>query len=958
MNLPKCLIKGILTFAALILVVQLANAQDYKLSGKIVDQNDQQPLIGANVAMANVNDTLDVLYTTTNVQGAFTIAKLKKKTYRLSVSYLGYNKSVQNVTMVSHDQQVGSIKLAPKSQELQGVTVVGTPPQAALKGDTTEFNASSFKVTKDAVAEDLIKKMPGVTLENGTVKAQGEDVKKVLVDGKPFFGEDPTLALRNLPAELIDKVQVFDQQSEQSRLTGFNDGQTTKTVNIVTKNGMSQNGQFGRFSAGYGDQDRYNASLSLNVFKGTQRFSVTAGSNNVNQQNFMMSDFLGAMGSGGGMGGGGRSSGGFSGGGMMSGGGFSGGGMMGGGMFGGSSSGLSTINTLGLNYSNTFSKKLTASGSYFYNGNKTKNISISNTETIFSDSSKMSLQNSNSLMNNFNNRLNFRIEWSVDSLNSLIVIPSINFQANTSNTSSLNNQSMSYYSLDPSRNISLTNSNSNSETNGYNISNRMVFQHKFLKNGRTISADLNTTFNERVPVSSSLTDKNDYEKNYNEFTDQIVNTMTSGYTINTRVAYSEPIGKKSLIQLNVSNSYQKNYSYKRSSVFDDIAKAYYKIDTLSNKYLNYFITNRAGLTYMLRGTKFVANAGVELQNSNLEGDQTFPQKADTKQSFYNILPNLQLNYKLTNEKNVIVNYSTSTNPPSISQLQDVVEYSADRSRITMGNPNLKPQYQHSITARLVYVNRQKGTNFFVLFGGSLNQNSIGNSTIDKGSVEYVQPVNKGTGYNFRSMANYGFALKFIRSNMNLSGMYNLSKTPGFVNGFENIAISNTITQSITLSSNISEKLDFTISTSGSYNFVNNSVNTTTNNNYYSLNSNFRLNWIIWKGFTLQNEIRNNVYKGMSSSSFNQSVTTVNAGVGKKFLKNQAAELRFTAYDLFNKNTNISRTVSENRITDSQGMALNRYFQVSFLYTFRNFKGNMPGRMGGGGFPGGPMPMMP
>ncbi len=189
-------------------------------------------------------------------------------------------------------------------------------------------------------------------------------------------------------------------------------------------------------------------------------------------------------------------------------------------------------------------------------------------------------------------------------------------------------------------------------------------------------------------------------------------------------------------------------------------------------------------------------------------------------------------------------------------------------------------------------------------------------------------------------------------------MYNLSKTPGYINGAENIALTNTLTQSVTLSSNISEKLDFTISTSGTYNFVNNSVSTTTNNDYYSLTSNFRLNWIIWKGFTLQNEIRNNVYKGMSSSSYNQSVTTVNAGVGKKFLKNQAAELRFSVYDMFNKNTNISRTVVENRITDSQGMALNRYFQLTFLYTFRNFKGNMPSRMGGGGFPGGPMPMMP
>ena len=954
------------SFLISLLLVQVCYAQEYKLTGKILDATTRQPLIGANVVLMNQYDTTKRVHATTNVEGNFSLQNLRKGSYKLAVSYLGYTRNDQSINLNFRDQSVGSIYLYTKAEQMQGVTIVGSPPQAALKGDTTEFNATAFKVTADANAEDLVKKIPGVTVEEGTVKAQGEDVKKVLVDGKPFFGEDPSIALKNLPAEVIDRVQVFDQQSEQAQLTGFNDGQTSKTMNIVTKKN-SRNGQFGKITAAYGNNDRYNLNLNINTFKGSQRLSAIISANNINQQNFMTMDFLGAMGGssvfgsrdggssmslqGGSFGGGGRQGGGSN---RMSG----GSAMMSG--LSGTQNGISNINSIGINYSNTFSSKLTLSGSYFLNNNRNENIQVSNTEYILSaDSSSIDYLNSNTLTKNFNNRLNMRLEWLIDSMNTIIVIPSVNFQSNKSNAGNIETQSLSYLEiLYPQTASDYLN---NTKTLGYNISNRLIYQHKFRKTGRTISTDLTTTFNEKIPFNSSISDVDYLMSNTTLYTDRISNTMNSGYTISTNIAYSEPIGKKSIIQVNAGNSYTRTYAYKRTSDLDPIASEYFKIDTLSNKYLNYFMTYRVGLTYRLKGAKYLASAGVEFQNANLSGDQTYPKTANTEKQFSNVLPNVQANIRISQQHNIVFNYNTSTNPPSITQLQNVAEYSSNLTRVTIGNPNLEPQYMHNISTRLVYVNREKGSNFFLLFGGSISENSIGNSTIYKDTIQITMPVNRGTGYNFRSMANYGFSLKFIKCNMNFSGGYNFNNTPGFINGRENIAITHTFIQSVVLSSNISTKLDFTISTNGNYNVVTNSVNPENNNNYYSQLSSARLNWTFWKGFSLQNEVSNRLYTGMSSSDYNQNITIVNMGLGKKFLKNQAGEIRFTVNDMFNKNTSISRTITANQIIDQQSMTLSRYFMFSFIYTFRNFKGGaMPQGMPGSGSGYGPpsMPMGP
>lgn len=922
---PTHCMKPYALLALLLMMAANTFAQQGQLTGQVIDSQTRQPLPGANIIATNERDSLDKRFTTTDTEGQFILKGVRDASYRLAVSFLGYQKASQSVRATGRQQQLPPIVMEAQSEKLGDVTVTGTTPAATLRGDTTEYNANAYKMNPDANVEDLVKKMPGVTVENGTVKAQGEDVKKVLVDGKPFFGDDPSVALKNLPAEIIERVQIFDQQSDQSQLTGFNDGQTSKTMNIVTRPDR-RNGRFGNMMAGYGTDDRYIGAANLNQFNGNQRLSAVLMSNNINRQNFGTQDFLGAMGgtsnfgSRGGRGGGG----------------------------GGSQSGINTIHSMGLNYSNEFENKLKLSGSYFYNITNTENAQTSNTEFILNpDSSRIEENQNSSEVDNHNHRINVRAEWDIDSMNTLIIVPSLNFQDNTSLSGNAETQGFRIGGIDELRNRSTY--RSDAETSGYNLNNRITYRHKFTKKGRTLSADVNTSLSRREPLSSSLSDITYLTTGLTRLTDRRTVTTNDGLTLTTNLAYSEPLGDKSMLQLNVGNSTTHNEAFRQTNDLEDPTDQYLQIDSLSNKYKNRFITNKAGLTYRFKTKKVNLSAGVELQNANLSGDQTYPQAAQTDKQFTNLLPNAYANIRLTDMQRITINYNTSTAPPSITQLQNVSEYSSNLTRVTKGNPDLEPQYRHNITSRLMHVNKETRSNFFVLFGGSILQNSIGNATIYLDTIQIVTPVNKGTGYTLRSMANYGRPINAIKCNINLSGGYNYGRTPGFVNGNANTATTNAFSLGGVVSSNISDKIDFTLSSNATYNVVHNTVSSQTNNEYYSQTSSFRFNWMFWKNFTLQNDVANTLYRGLSSS-FNQNITVVNLGIGKKMFKNNAGELRVTAYDLFNNNTSISRTITGNQITDQQSTTLNRYVMATFTYTLRNFKrGEMPenpGRDGG------------
>ncbi|MBC7425396.1 MAG: TonB-dependent receptor, partial [Bacteroidia bacterium] len=310
-----------------------AGAQNFFIDGTVIDYSTRKGVSGSQITL--LKDSSKLRSFTTIKGGKFLFDTLNAGEYLVNIKTSGYNFYSIPVTISNSSFSLDTIFIEDTINLIAGATITIIRSPVTIKGDTTEFNATSFKVNTDATAEDLITKMPGITMEGGKVKSNGEEIKKVTVDGKEFFGDDASIALKNLPAEIIDKIQVYDRSSDQAEFTGFKDGETTKTVNIKTKGGKN-NGTFGKFSAGYGTDDRYLLGGNVNFFKNDRRISILGLSNNINQQNFATQDLPGATTSTSG-GGRGRNS--------------SGASSSFGNSFSGQSNGINTNNSIGLNYS-------------------------------------------------------------------------------------------------------------------------------------------------------------------------------------------------------------------------------------------------------------------------------------------------------------------------------------------------------------------------------------------------------------------------------------------------------------------------------------------------------------------------------------------------------------------------------------------------------------------------------
>lgn len=936
-------------FALLFLCsASLAVAQTIEVKGRLIDANDKSALIGANVLLINTADSTSRFGVVADTSGRFLFKNIPSASYRMVASYIGYISYDQRLNFRRTSPDLGEIALKPDAQLLKDVIVKGVAERVEQKGDTTVYNASAFKVNKDANAQDLLEKMPNITIENGQVKAQGENVQKVTVDGREFFGDDATLALKNLPAEVIDKIQVFDRLSDQAQFTGFDDGQTTKTINIVTRSDRN-NGQFGKAYAGYGTDNRYMIGGSTNYFKKDTRISLIGMSNNINQQNFGTEDLLGVLGgSGGGGQGGGGNRGGGGGGGNRGGG---GGGNFGGGnasdnFLAGQQSGITTTNAIGLNYSDNWGKKWKVTGSYFFNNAKNTNTTdLARTFFTTQGAGQLYDENYYSSNNNFNHRVNARLEYTINTKNSVIITPRFSLQDNTSFSSLLGANSLS------GRALNQTQTNRQNQNDGNNWGNTILWRHRFGKIGRTISVGLTTSSNARVG-ESSLKSTNRYFGRLTadslQITDQQTESRGNGYTVSSTISLTENVGRGGQLQLNYVPSYTKNYSERNTYNYNQATSEYSSPDLrLSNEFDNTYMTNRFGGSYRLRIKKTMVTAELNYQNAQLVGKQTYPTEFEVNRSFNNFLPSAMLMYRGSDGQSLRINYRTSTNAPSISQLQNVVDNS-NPLLLRTGNPDLKQEYNHNMSLRYGITKAKTARSFFINLNGSFTQNNISNTTfiatrdtvvagftLRTGS-QFTQPVNVNGNWNVRSFITYGMPLTSLKSNLNFNIGTGYTRTIGLINLVENIANTQSITGGLVLSSNISEQLDFTFSVNGNYNTVKNSLQPALDGTYYYQNSNFKINWATKSGFFVNTNINNTFYTGLGQD-FNLNFTLWNAAVGYKFLKNKAGELKVSSFDVLRQNNSVSRNITSTYIEDVRTRVLQRYYMMTFTYTLRNFR---------------------
>ena len=905
-----------------------AFAQSGNIKGTLVDAANKTPVAGATVVIWLQKDTAEneVKSTVTDASGNFNLTDISNDSFIVEISSVGYQKIKRPVTVGDTTKDMGTLTFTKQGKDLEDVTIIAKEPPVSQKGDTTQYSASQYKVNPDATTEDLIKKMPGITVaKDGTVTAHGETVQKVTVDGKDFFGDDASAALRNLPSMVVDKIQVFDRLSDQAQLTGFDDGNSVKAINIVTKSGI-KNGQFGRVYAGYGTDERYAAGGNMSFFNGTRRISIVGNFNNINQQNFGSQDLLGLTTSGGKGSGGGRGSSSTD-------------------NFNvGQTSGISKTNAFGINYSNQVGKKLTITGSYFFNNSTNTNESVVNTETFSVPNNLFTKQNTNTVTKNTNQRINMRLEYKLDSNNSIFIIPSVNFQNNNSNSiSSLQN----YYGANDSVNTSLN--NSIADRQGFNIRNNIMFRHSFAKKGRTISLGFNTTFTKND--GTSITDAQyrffDSSSVMDSLQQQSYDNKTHGHTIGGTVAYTEPIGKKGQIQINYNPSVQKNKADQEAFSFD--GQKYSLFDSaLSNKFDNTITTNNAGLNYRFsknRDDNFFA--GINFQNSKLESQRIYPTVSSVNQSFTNILPNLMWRKKFSATSNIRLFYRASVSFPSVNQLQDVVNLT-DPLRVSSGNPALKQSYTNLISARYNYVNSRTSRSFFANIFLQTASDYISNAIyiaqrdsviqqgikLNKGS-QLTKPVNLDGYKSLRSFFTYSMPFKALKTVVNLNAGFTYSKLPGLVNYTNTITNNYVYNAGVVFASNISEYVDFNLNYNANFNDAQTVSATSSINKYVNQEAGITINLLDKKGWFIQNDVSGQTYSGLTGG-LNQSFWLWNASIGKKFFKNHAGELKLSVFDLLKQNQSIVRTVTGAYIEDAQTQVLQQYFMLTFTYSLKNF----------------------
>lgn len=930
--------KKILLLILFYFVILQLSAQGITLNAKVVDDKGE-PMISSYISLKSVDRT-ERKSGITDENGLFKIEEIQPNTYKIRISYLGYKAHKQTIVIADKNIDLGTVTLAANENELKEVEIKGKVPLAVQKGDTTEYQANAFKTMRDASAEELIEKMPGVVVENGKVQAQGEDVKQVLVDGKPFFGNDPTAALRNLPAEVISTIQVFDQKSDQSNFTGFDDGNTTKTINIVTKKNMRQ-GEFGKFTAGYGIDQEYKVAGNISLFENDKRISIIGQANNINEQNFSSEDLLGVVGSQSRRGGrGGRGGGGKGGRGR---GGRGGGGVSARDFLVEQEGGVSEAAAFGINYSDKWGEKLEVAGSYFYN--RSDNLSLEDITQQYidlEDLNEIYTENNNSQALNLNHRSSMRLNYKFNKRTSLIMRPRISWQGNEGISTTLGKTVIDNDPLNQTANDFI------SDLAGLDFSNSLLIRHRFETRGKSLSLGLSGGYKNQTGESILQSTNQFLVTNpiVTESLDQLSDLESNGWNSSASLNYTEPLGK-GMLMMTYKFSIQEDNSDKETYDYVDNSQDYTLLNTeLTNIFSNYTTAHEVGTGYNFRKGNWRGMARVAAQWSALNGEQTFPTGDKIDKKYFNLIPFAMLRYRMNRSKDLRIFYRSNTQMPSIAQLQSVVNNS-NPVQLTMGNPDLDQAVQHNVFLKYSTTNTDKATVFYVLLRGGFTQDYIANSTriirpndlvlnditVQPGA-QLTRPVNLSGYWNTSAFVTYGMPVTALKSNLNFNLSTSYSKIPGLIDRVKNFSNNTAMGLGLVFSSNISETVDFTIKTTSNYSIIKNSTLPNNDFNYLNQQSSVKFNWIVGKDWIFRTQFVNQLYAGLGD--LDQDYWLWNVSLGRKIFKNKRGEIALKAFDILNQNRSITRNVTEIYVEDLQTNVLDRYVMLMFTYNFRNF----------------------
>lgn len=918
----------------LMLLTTVAYAQrGVEISGNVIDKKTNEPIEQATVRLLGEKDSTMVGGVATSRKGQFVLKNIKKGNYLLHISFVGYEPLFQPLRITGKTSKIklGELFLNDGSIHLDEAVIVGKAPEVTINNDTIIYNADSYKVAEGSMLEDLLKKMPGVEVDSeGKITVNGKEIKKILIDGKEFFSDDPKVASKNLPSKMIDKVQVLDKLSDMAKMTGFDDGEEETVINLTVKPGMKQ-GWFGNAFAGYGSENRYEGNFMVNRFINNDQFTLMGGINNTNNMGF--SDLATNMFQG--MGGAGRRG-------------------------GGAGNGITTSGNIGSNFSKEFNPKLTIGGNLRYSHSDNEAISKSKRQNILTGDSS-SYYNENNASNTKSNNIgaDIRMEWKPDSLTQIIFRPSFSYSNNRKRESSMFNTLDTYQDT-----INIGKSNYESDGEGYNLNARLEFSRKLNSEGRTLSGSFNgglsDSYNKGLNYSNTEYRMTTTPGQNNELIDQRFRYDNKGFNYRVYLSWVEPIGHNNFIQATYSIRQNKQESLKNSYTKEIGSEEYSILDTAYSKsYRNNFINQQVSLAFKSIRSKFDYTIGLTVDPShstseNFVGDTTL---SKLSRNVVNLSPMVRFNYKFDKRTNLRINYRGRTSQPSMTQLQPVADIS-NPLNTTIGNPDLKPSYSNDMFVHFQKFIPEKQTAFIIMANFNYVINAIVNKSAYIGNtgkrITTYDNVNGNHNTNVRFMFNS--PLKNKKFTVNSMSMVSFANSNGFINSEKNTNKNLVLMERAGIDFR-SDYLDLGINGNIRYNRTRNSLQGQSELNTFNFGVGGTTTIYLPFDFKIESDINWSTNSGYSDG-FKLNEVLWNASASKSFLKGKQATLRFKIYDILKQRSNISRSVTASYTQDTEYNTLGSYFMFHFIYRFSIFKGgasanDMKGPGGRRGSMGGP-----
>lgn len=895
----------------------------FAVSGTVRDSTDSNPVAGAVVELIDTAGQA-IAYTSTDEAGAFSLETAATDSLSLKISILGYHPKI--LDKIPEDGTFGDIPLSPDTYFLQSAQIKEQAIRSSQSGDTLIYNAAAYQVILGADSESLLSKMPGISVSDVGVDANGRDVRKIMVDGQEFFGDNVLTALKNIPADMISQIEVINKLSDTGELTGIDDGEGYTAINIVTKPQAKNGSVTGRLYGSYGIPDKYMAGGNVNWFGKKHSLSVLGMGNNISQYNFSASDIAGASA---------ETT-----------------------QAAGSEfrvkplPGLSSIASTGVNYSNKW-----FSGSYFFNRIDNGNLSSGLKETMLDDTdTQVSRWTSDFNALNYNHRFSAKITLSPGKRHSITIRPYAELEDRNDGRS----QQTGFWRTSGNDTTFLRNRLNTSDNGRWAIraGGSLSYRYRFGKRGRSLSASLSGRYyrntSEELTWQYTFRDEDSgfIPEEANSRSSQTRDRLTEQTTFNAGLNYIEPLGKRSRISIECKFSGNISNGDNLVHILDNDTGEYSGTPDNRQSAANRstFLTSSAGVRYNYTFKKMTVTAQAGYQNINFRGTYVMPFEDLSERSFNNFIYNIIANIPVNPQNTFRIEGRSRTANPGVNVLQNVVNLN-NTSNIRAGNPDLVPSYIHDIRFRYIHTSKTSGSTISAHINWLNSPNYVCDSLVinspdfevSEGILlgegnQYVKPINLG-GYNKLSgKFTWGFPLKFLRSNFNLNAGTSMTRLPGMINGEEVPVFRSNYSLGLRIDSNISENIDFSVGYTGGY--TSNEYSGKfgkTENNFISQTATGRLKWAIWKDFTFTCNIR---YRQdvNTDKRYNDQFLFCDILVGKRLFRNRLGEISVGIRDLFDDGSRSYRHgINSSGRTDTINQGVGRFWTLQFVYHLRAYK---------------------